>query len=75
MKIIIAHIRLLIIIGITMKLPGKNRLGYHAMVMTGKYNIFEIIIKKCSMEDIRVPPGLAVTAKNVSVVTIFVTTK
>jgi len=46
MKIKIAHIRLLIMSGIAMKFPGKNRLGYHAIVMTGEYSTLEIIIKK-----------------------------
>ena len=57
------------------KLPGKNRLGYHAIVMTGKYNTLEIIISKCPMEDIRVPFMLAVNMEKVIIVTNFVTTK
>jgi hypothetical protein len=61
--------------GITIKLPGKNRLGYHAMVMTGKYNTLEIIISKCPTEDIRVSSALAANTENVIIVTIFVTTK
>jgi len=45
------------------------------MVMTGKYNTLEIIIRKWPMEDIRVSSALAANTENVIIVTIFVTTK
>jgi hypothetical protein len=57
------------------RLPGKNRLGYHAMVITGKYNTLEIIIKKCPRKDIRLSSAWVVKTENVITATALVITK
>jgi hypothetical protein len=61
--------------GIKIKFPGKNCLGYHASVMTGKYNTFDSIIINRPMKDIWVSLTLAVTTNNVIIETNFVKTK
>jgi hypothetical protein len=56
------------------KLPGKNCLGYHAIVITGKYNTLDNIIIHRPMKDIWISFAFAVTTDNVINETNFVKT-
>lgn len=56
----------------TIKFPGKNCLGYHAIVMTGKYNTLDNTIIHRPMKDIWISFAFAVTTDNVIIETIFV---
>jgi len=38
--------------GINTRFPGKNCLGYHANVKTGKYNTLDITISDLPIKDI-----------------------
>jgi len=60
--------------GITIKFPGKNCLGYHAIVITGKYNTLDNIIIHRPMKDIWILFAFAVTTDNDIIETIFVKT-
>jgi hypothetical protein len=58
--------------GITIKFPGKNCLGYHASVITGKYSTLDSIIIQRPKKDIWISLTLAVTTDKVIIETIFV---
>ena len=70
-----AHKRLFTKRGITIKFPGKNCLGYHASVTTGKYNTLDNIIITRPINDIWISLTLDVKTDNVIVETNFVKTE